>query len=113
MLKMYGVETSEEEESSSNSVDSDDDAGDENQDNQTILTKQMVKDKKLTLKNLVKYLSAALKALKPIENAEDIVLAIGNTGCGKSTMIISLLYGHECLEEKAIQTPYQTKGKDG
>lgn len=33
---------------------------------------------------------------------QDMVIAIGNTGCGKSTMFSSLLYGPDALEKKAI-----------
>lgn len=40
-------------------------------------------------------------------------MAIGNTGCGKSTLITSLIYGPEALEEKTIEVPYQVMQADG
>lgn len=33
---------------------------------------------------------------------QDVVLAIGTTGCGKSTMLNSLIWGPESLEIKKI-----------
>lgn len=94
------------EEAFDSSSDGVDDNSDEEQLGSTVLTKKMVKDKKLTLKNLTKYLRAAMNGLQQIEKADDLILAIGNTGCGKSTMIISLLYGPESLEEKVIEVAY-------
>ena len=44
----------------------------------------------------------------------NIILAVGNTGCGKSTMLTSLMYGPEALEltkiDYEIKIPHQ-KGK--
>jgi len=31
---------------------------------------------------------------------KSLLLSIGNTGCGKSTMFNSLIYGPECLKRK-------------
>ena len=32
----------------------------------------------------------------------DLIVAIGNTGCGKSTMLTSLIYGCDSLKESRI-----------
>ena len=42
-------------------------------------------------------LERAFKNLKKLQN-KNIILAVGNTGCGKSTMLTSLMYGPESLE---------------
>ena len=45
-----------------------------------------------TLENIVLILEEAFKYLSKIEG-KNIILAVGNTGCGKSTMLTSLMYG--------------------
>ena len=44
-------------------------------------------------------LEEAIEALKILKD-EDVVLVLGNTGSGKSTMLSSLIYGPDTLEEK-------------
>ena len=54
---------------------------------------------KLTLDNLVKCLERAFNEIKIEQYAnQNLVMAIGNTGCGKSTMLSSLLFGPESLK---------------
>lgn len=35
----------------------------------------------------------------------DLIITIGNTGCGKSTMLSSLIYGTDALHEVRIEDP--------
>ena len=49
-----------------------------------------------TLKNLMFVLTHGFEQFEDAEG-EDLVVAVGNTGCGKSTMLVSLAYGHETL----------------
>lgn len=44
-------------------------------------------------------LEEVIESLKILKDA-DVVLVLGNTGCGKSTMLSSLIYGPHSLEEK-------------
>ena len=62
---------------------------------------------------MTKFLNIAIKGLKQIEGSDDLIMAIGNTGCGKSTLITSLIYGPEALEEKMIEIPIQVVQSDG
>jgi len=52
-----------------------------------------------SLENIVAILEQAFKSLEFL-NDKNIILAVGNTGCGKSTMLTSLMYGPEALELK-------------
>ena len=90
-----------------------DETDDENPFDAALLTKEMVKAQKFTLRNLTKFLNIAIKGLKQIEGSDDLIMAIGNTGCGKSTLITSLIYGPEALEEKMIEIPIQVVQSDG
>jgi ABC-type nitrate/sulfonate/bicarbonate transport system ATPase subunit len=51
----------------------------------------------MTLDNMILILEQAFKTLKNV-NDGNLILAIGNTGCGKSTMMSSLMFGSEALE---------------
>ena len=55
-----------------------------------------------SLVTLVETLTKAFQQFEAAENA-DIVLAIGNTGCGKSTMLSSLVDGPSSLQIKTIK----------
>ena len=61
--------------------------------------KQSIVNRQLSLRNLVDLLEEAIEALKILKD-EDVVLVLGNTGSGKSTMLSSLIYGPDTLEEK-------------
>ena len=41
-------------------------------------------------------------SLNNLEN-KDIIVGLGNTGCGKSTMLTSLVYGTEALVNKEME----------
>ena len=61
-----------------------------------------------TLSNLVSILAWAFEKVKCVEE-QDVVVALGNTGCGKSTMFTSLIFGTEALELKVLQQKVQEK----
>ena len=42
-----------------------------------------------------------------------MVVAIGNTGCGKSTMLNSLVHGSDKLEEKVLHSSIQITKPNG
>ena len=44
---------------------------------------------------------------------KDLVLVLGNTGCGKSTMLNALIYGSESLNEVEIKEDIKTQKPDG
>ena len=47
-------------------------------------------------------LEEAYKTLNKV-NQSNLILAVGNTGCGKSTMMTSLMFGVDALEETKIE----------
>lgn len=59
--------------------------------------KSNVLNLQLNLFNLIMCLKVAFKGLQIVQNA-DIVLAIGNTGAGKSTMLTALVFGSHKLK---------------
>lgn len=73
-----------------------------------LLIRDKIKNMPVTLDNLVLILEEAYKTLAPISQA-NLILAIGSTGCGKSTMLTSLMFGPDALEMKesfkTIQVP--------
>ena len=66
-----------------------------------LLKKSNVSKMRCELKNIYNVLKVAFETLGPADNA-NLVVAIGNTGCGKSTMLSSILFGPEFLENKQI-----------
>lgn len=50
----------------------------------------------MTLTNLAESLNVAFEQLNQIKH-KNVILAIGNTGCGKSTMLNALVYGSHVL----------------
>ena len=46
-------------------------------------------------------LEEAFKSFNSVD-LDDIVMAIGNTGCGKSTLMGSMILGSDMLERKKI-----------
>lgn len=61
------------------------------------LQKEEIKKMPLSVRALRSCLVKAFKALDLIRGHETI-LAVGNTGCGKSTMLTSLVFGPDSLE---------------
>lgn len=61
-------------------------------------SKEFIRKSKISLHNLVLILQSAFKRVKSCKD-KDIVLCLGATGCGKSTMISSLVYGPDSLEK--------------
>ena len=64
--------------------------------------KEDVKTLVPTLDNIVK-VSQSVFPLIEKARGKNLVLACGNTGCGKSTMITSLVFGPEMLEERKVK----------
>lgn len=54
------------------------------------------------LYQIVSILKAALNDLDKVDD-QDLVIVLGNTGCGKSTMLNSLLLGPDSLHEIYIK----------
>ena len=63
--------------------------------------------------NLVTILRHAFQNLEQVDN-EDLIIAYGNTGSGKSTIFSSLVYGPDALTVKTIEieskVPIDDKG---
>lgn len=68
--------------------------------------------KDFNLKNVV---SACREVFGQVEKANDkeIVVALGNPGCGKSTMMTSLVYGPHSLERKKVEYEFEIPSSDG
>ena len=67
-----------------------------------------------TLGNLIEILKRAQNyILEHVPNLSEgsLIIAIGNTGCGKSTMLTSLIYGTESLQETRIEDPERKNKK--
>ena len=61
------------------------------------ITRKVIETMPLTLYKLMECLDQCFKALSKLQDY-DLILAIGNTGSGKSTMLYSLVYGPDELE---------------
>ena len=62
----------------------------------------LVSDKKCSLENLVYTLDPAYKLLEQYKG-RSLVLCFGTTGCGKSTMLNSVVYGSDCLQKTVLK----------
>ena len=60
--------------------------------------------------NLIPLLDLIFETFNMVDGA-DLLLTIGNKGSGKSTMINSLMYGSQSLEEKSLE--FQVRGLRG
>lgn len=60
------------------------------------LTREYIQNLEMTLENFVRTLQKAFQNLEYLKG-KNIILALGYTGCGKSTMLNSLLFGPESL----------------
>ena len=63
--------------------------------------KSYVRNLQLSLDNIVNVSEAAFQKISHLRDKE-LLLAFGNTGCGKSTMISSLVFGPDKLEVRKI-----------
>ena len=77
-----------------------------------LLSTSQTDNKDFTLKNIV---SACKQVFPVMEKADDkeIVVALGNPGCGKSTMFTSLVHGPEALERKKVEYEFEIPSADG
>lgn len=78
------------------------------------LDKEKILQMPCTLGNLIEILKRAQSyILEHVPNLQDgnLIVAIGNTGCGKSTMLTSLIYGTDSLQELRIEDPERKNKK--
>lgn len=71
-----------------------------------LLSKDSVKKMPKSLVAMAIALHQAFKKFE-IANDADIVLAVGNTGCGKSTMLSSLIDGPNSLQTKILKEEFE------
>ena len=64
------------------------------------------------MKNVV---TACKEVFPMIEKADDkeIIVALGNPGCGKSTLFTSLVHGPQNLERKKVEYEFEIPSADG
>lgn len=72
----------------------------------------MVKRMPFELKNIVSVLDRAFAKIDPHCHG-DLVLLLGQTGDGKSTMLAALMYGSDKLDEVQIKEPIKIPKIDG
>lgn len=67
-----------------------------------IPTKEEIQKMECNFENLIPLLDLIFETFNMVDGA-DLLLSVGNKGCGKSTMINSLMYGPQSLEEKQLE----------
>ena len=70
--------------------------------------RDLVSDKQCSLENLVYTLEPAYKLLEPYKG-RSLILCFGTTGCGKSTMLNSVLYGSSSLQTTSLVEEVQLR----
>lgn len=75
-----------------------------------IPTKQEIMQMECNFENLIPLLDLIFETFRIIEGA-DLLVSVGNSGCGASTMMNALMYGPEALEEKQLE--FMVKGPKG
>jgi len=60
--------------------------------------------------NLIPLLDLIFETFRVIDNS-DLLVSVGNSGCGASTMMNALMYGPDALEEKQLE--FMVKGPKG
>ena len=81
-------------------------------DNHNLLEKATVEKMNCKLKSIYEVLRAAFDTLAPAKDA-NLVVAIGNTGCGKSTMLSSIIYGPDSLHHTQIEEQVKVTRRRG
>lgn len=66
------------------------------------MDKSQIQDLEITLENIVRIGQAAFEKIACVKD-KDLVIGIGNTGSGKSTVLSSLAFGPQNHEEKKIK----------
>ena len=79
---------------------------------QSKLTKDLCRTMPCSLTNIVEVLRVAFQELSFVDN-QDLILAYGNTGSGKSTLFTSLVFGPEALTLKTIETESKVPIENG
>ena len=72
-----------------------------------LVTREMSKDLKLTLENLVEVLTRYFDNMDPAK-CQNVLIVLGNTGCGKSTLLGAMVHGSSSLEEKTVEEMIET-----
>lgn len=72
-----------------------------------LLAKESIKNMPKSLVAMTIVLHEAFKRFEVADDA-DVVLAVGNTGCGKSTMLTSLIDGPNSLQTKILKEEFET-----
>ena len=83
-----------------------------------MLSKESISSLPFTLENLMNVLKQAYDYMDHVglsknTSENNLIVAIGNTGCGKSTMLTSLVYGPEALSTKKLEYEVQLPLADG
>ena len=79
-----------------------------------MIDKEEIKSLRFNLSNIVIVLREVFKRLDVKDLKEkDLVLAIGNTGSGKSTMFSALVFGPEKLHEQILEEQFLLKLANG
>ena len=55
-----------------------------------------------TLQNICRIAAQALKMIQEFEK-KDVLISLGDTGCGKTTLLNALLFGPESLEVRQLE----------
>lgn len=66
------------------------------------LDREVVQNKPVNLNNLVETLRSAFQLLEVI-NGKNVIICLGNSGCGKSTILNSIVYGSDSLKLEKIK----------
>lgn len=78
-----------------------------------MLDKTYVVGLECNLKNLITILEYAFNRLSQMQQFDQLVLTIGDTGSGKSTLNNSLVFGSESLQLQTIQETIEIQLNDG
>ena len=70
-----------------------------------------MKQKGMNLQNIVETFKVASERIKHIEG-KDIVVAVGDTGCGKTTLLRALIWGSQSLKQEKVAKKQVISSKD-
>ena len=76
-----------------------------------IPTPEEINNMECNFENLIPLLDLIFETFKVIDGSEDLLVSVGNSGCGASTMMNALMYGLDALEEKQLE--FMVKGPKG
>lgn len=70
------------------------------------LNKDYIRSRDITLANLSTILASIFKSVREVSNA-DLVVCLGNTGCGKSSLLSAIVHGTDKMVIKTLQEEIQ------